>query len=196
MRDGYAPPGQPSTFDSPADLTAYLHRVNAEWTTVLRRVSPPVLLDWLDRTGVELADLFEGLDPLAPAVFPVAWAGESASPMWFDVAREYTEKWHHTQQLFDATGRTSTIAGRRLFHPCLDTFTRARPYAYRDAPAPDGTAVAVAGAVTGEAGGTGHLGRVAEAWRDHRDALDRDADRLSALVRKSLDGAAGHPSSG
>jgi uncharacterized protein len=33
--------------------------------------------------------------------------------------------------------------------------------------------------------------RVAEAWRDHRDAIERDADRLSALVRRALDGAAG-----
>jgi hypothetical protein len=163
MRDGYHPPGQPTAFASTAELTDYLHRVNAKWTAALRRVSPPVLLAWLDQTGLELAALFEGLAPFAPAVFPVAWAGESASPVWFDVAREYTEKWHHTEQIFDATERVSTITGRRLFHPCLDTFMRALPFAYRDVPAPDGAAVA--GAVSGEAGGTWHLVRARGAWR-------------------------------
>jgi hypothetical protein len=113
--------------------------------------------------GLELATLFEGLDPFAPAVFPVAWAGESNSSTWFDMAREYTEKWHHTEQIFDATGRTCAITGRRLFHPCLDTFMRALPVAYRDVPAPDGTTVAVV--VSGDAGGTWHLVRAGGAWR-------------------------------
>ena len=35
------------------------------------------------------------------------------------------------------------------------------------------------------------LGRVADAWRDHRAELARDADRLADLVRKSLDADAG-----
>ena len=159
MRDAFTPPGQPTAFGSPAELTAYLHRVNAEWTAALRRVIPPLLLAWLDQTGLELAALFETLDPFAPA-FPVAWAGESASPMWFDVAREYTEKWHHTGQIFDATGRASTITNRRLFHPCLDTFMRALPVAYRDVPAPEEAAVAVV-----VSGGAWHPVRAAGAWR-------------------------------
>jgi hypothetical protein len=80
---------------------AYLHRVSGEWT---RRTNPRLLVEWIDRTGEELADFFEGLDPFAPALYPVAWAGEQRSANWFDVAREYTEKWHHTQQVFEAAG--------------------------------------------------------------------------------------------
>lgn len=38
------------------------------------------------------------------------------------------------------------------------------------------------------------LNRVAEAWRDQHEALGRDADRLSTLVRRTLDGAAGRRS--
>ena len=39
------------------------------------------------------------------AIFSVAWAGESESENWFDVARDYTERWHHQQQIRDAVGR-------------------------------------------------------------------------------------------
>ncbi|MBL8022555.1 MAG: hypothetical protein JNM27_22950 [Leptospirales bacterium] len=34
-----------------------------------------------------------------PAVFPVAWMGESKSTNRADFAREYTEKWYHQQQI-------------------------------------------------------------------------------------------------
>ena len=54
-------------------------------------------------------------DPDAPAVFSVAWAGEDKSAHWFDVAREYTEKWHHQQQIRDAVGRPD-LASRRHLH--------------------------------------------------------------------------------
>jgi hypothetical protein len=79
-----------------------------------------------------------------------------------DVARDYTEKWHHTQQLFDATGRASMIMGRDLYHPCLDTFMRALPFTFRSVGAVDGTVVAVV--VTGEAGGWWGVERQAGGW--------------------------------
>ncbi len=41
----------------------------------------------------------------------------------------------------------------------------------------------------GMEGFPGLLGRVAEAWRDQREALEKDADRLSSVVRKTLAGA-------
>ena len=49
-----------------------------------------------------------------------------------DMARDYTEKWHHTQQIFDATKRPSTIMSRRLGHVILLTREAAsdRPKVY------------------------------------------------------------------
>ena len=41
----------------------------------------------------------------------------------------------------------------------------------------------------GMEGFPGVIGRVAEAWRDQRAAIEKDADRLAAAVRRSLDGA-------
>src|SRR4051812_6993524 len=98
-----------------------------------------------------MADFLGTLDPFGPARFPVAWAGEESSLNWFDVAREYTEKWHHSQQVFEAVGRPSSLLSRRLYRPVLETFLRALPHAFRGVDRPEGTSVRVA--VEGEAGG-------------------------------------------
>ena len=79
-----------------------------------------------------------------------------------DVARDYTEKWHHTQQIFEAVGTPSTITGSRLFHPCLDTFLRALPFTYRNVQAEDGTSVVVS--IYGEAGGDWFLLLNPDVW--------------------------------
>ncbi|MDQ3223076.1 MAG: maleylpyruvate isomerase N-terminal domain-containing protein, partial [Gemmatimonadota bacterium] len=75
-----------------SDLVAYLNRLNAEWTTATRRLSPPVLIDLLDFTSGQVHAFFQSLDPHSPARFPVSWAGEDVSPNWFDIGREYTER--------------------------------------------------------------------------------------------------------
>lgn len=162
QRDGYHSPDAPARFASDRELHEYLHRLNDEWTAALRRLSPPLLIDQLRRYDFQTADLFASLDPFGPALFPVSWAGEQASLHWFDVARDFTEKWHHTQQIFEATGRPSTITEPRLFHPCLDTFLRALPFTYRGVNAPENSVVAVL--VTGDAGGTWFLERSATGW--------------------------------
>lgn len=185
QRDRYAA-GGPRPGES---LLAFLTRLNDEWETGTRRLSPRVLTDLIGRADAELAELFAALDPHGPALFPVAWAGEAESANWMDVAREYTEKWHHTRQLFDATGRPSTISGRRLLHPCLDTFLRALPVTFRDVPAEVGTVVTVV--VTGDAGGAWHVERAADGWRQAADAprpaagtVTLDADTCWRLVTK------------
>jgi hypothetical protein len=192
QQDGYVPPGPPPPFASPRELTDHLHRLNAEWTTATRRVSPRILVQWLETTGEELAALFERLDPFGQALYPVAWAGEDESANWFDIAREYTEKWHHTQQIFEAVGRPSSITARRLFHPCLDTFLRALPFTYRNVQADEGTVLAVT--VVGEAGGDWFLVRDSAAWRQvavaSRQATARvslDQDSAWKLFTKRLD---------
>jgi Mycothiol maleylpyruvate isomerase N-terminal domain len=162
QRDGYAPPDGSARPRPGEPLVEFLARLNDEWEAGTRRLSPRVLIALTEWADAGLADLFRSLDPHGPAIFPVAWAGEAASENWMDVARDYTEKWHHTQQVFDATGRASTIMGRDLYHPCLDTFMRALPVAFRGVEAGDGTVVAVV--VTGAAGGRWSVERRAGGW--------------------------------
>src|SRR5687768_6984663 len=132
QRDGYLPADTRSGPRAGEPLVDFLNRLNDEWETGTRRLSPKLLVDLIEWADVQLADLFRSLDPHGPAIFPVAWAGEERSENWMDVARDYTEKWHHTQQIFDAIQRPSTIMNRRLGHPCLDIFMRALPFTFRN----------------------------------------------------------------
>jgi uncharacterized protein (TIGR03083 family) len=174
-RDGYTPSPLPA-IASNRDLVSFIDRLNAEGVAVYRRLSPPVLVAWMDQTSREAASHYASLDPFAPARFGVSWAGESASANWFDVARELTERWHHQQQIrlavsetADATPDPSANAARslraimtpELYHPVLDCFMRALPFHYRAMTAPPGAAVRIE--VTGECGGDWHLYR-GDSW--------------------------------
>jgi uncharacterized protein (TIGR03083 family) len=162
QRDGYRPADGRSQPRDGEPLIDFLTRLNDEWETGTRRLSPKTLTDLIEWADAQLAELFRSLDPHGPALFPVAWAGEERSENWMDVARDYTEKWHHTQQIFDATMRSSTILDRRLGHPCLDIFMRALPHTFRSTGAILGGLVSVV--VTGEAGGTWHVERGEAGW--------------------------------
>ena len=98
---------------------------------------------------------------LPPALFSVAWAGEETSLLWFDMAREYTEHWHHQQQIRDAVG-APPLTSRQWLHPVLDTFLRALPHAYREVEAGEGAHIVFE--ITGEAGGDWTLVREGPAW--------------------------------
>ena len=65
----------------------------------------------------------------------MAWAGESESQSWFDVARELTERWHHQQQIRLAAG-APPLDDPRWSGPVFETFLRALPFRYRDTAAP------------------------------------------------------------
>jgi hypothetical protein len=92
----------------------------------------------------------------------VSWAGEAVSLNWFDIAREFTERWHHQQQIRVAVGRPG-IETRELYHPVLDCFMRALPYTYRDVPAETGTVLQFE--ISGDCGGTWWLYRDGNSWR-------------------------------
>ena len=77
-RDGYTP-SPPPAIASDRDLVSFIDRLNAEGVTVYRRLSPPVLIAWMEQTSRGAASYYASLDPFAPARFGVSWAGESAS---------------------------------------------------------------------------------------------------------------------
>lgn len=133
-RDGYVPPLGPAE-----DLAAFVNGMNAEGVAYARRLSLGLLTDQLERYGAQMAAFFESLDPFASAQWGVSWAGEEHSPMWFDIARELTERWHHQQQIRDATGRAPLYDV--YLAPVLATFVRALPFTYRDVEAAVGTVV-------------------------------------------------------
>jgi uncharacterized protein (TIGR03083 family) len=151
-------PGDVKTYN---DLVQYLNRLNREWVVAAERLSPKVLTDLLESTGKEYHDTLSALDPWEDAVVSVAWAGEEISRNWFHIAREYTEKWVHQQQIRDATGREH-IMTPELFFPFIDTFMCALPQTYKYVDAVVGTSVMVR--VTTEIGGEWHINKTEEGW--------------------------------
>lgn len=113
------------------DVKELVNRMNAEGVRVYRRLSGPVMLSLMRVACEESAAYHESLDPNGAAVFAVSWAGEEGSRQWFDTAREVTERWHHQQQIREATGRPGIITPE-LYGPVLDCFARVLPYAYGD----------------------------------------------------------------
>jgi uncharacterized protein (TIGR03083 family) len=145
-----------------ADLVAYLNRLNADWVTAARRLSPEVLMDLLDAMAPQVQQFFAALDPEAEAQFGVAWAGQDTSPVWFDIGREYTERWLHQQQIRDAVGAPGLVS-REWLHPVLDIFMRALPHTYRTVPAEPGRSILFS--VEGPAGDDWTLRPESQGWR-------------------------------
>jgi uncharacterized protein (TIGR03083 family) len=140
--------------DTYADLLLYLNRMNADWVNAMKRVSPEMLTAWIASSSKDFIATFFEKDPFTPAVFPVAWAGDTTSPHWFHTAREFTERWHHQQQIREAVNKPGILT-RQFYYPVLDTFMMALPYNYKNIEAKANTVIEIV--ISGEAGGNWFL---------------------------------------
>jgi hypothetical protein len=154
---------KPEGINSYQELVVYLNKLNADWVQAMKRVSPEVLIELLEITGKEFCNLLATQDLYATSLFPVAWAGEHESKNWFHIAREYTERWHHQQQIRLAVGKEDELYQRRLYFPHLDTSMRALPFHYRDVVAEEGGVIKFS--ITTEGGGTWYLGYSNNQWQ-------------------------------
>ncbi len=157
-RDGYRLPGP--ELSGWADLVTFVDALNERWMAGARRMSPRLIRDFLGFTGPQVSEYFSALDPYAIGG-PVSWAGAAPAPTWFDLAREYTERWHHQQHIRDAVGKPGSTEPR-YFAPVLDTFVRALPHTLRDVDAPEGACVALI--LTGDSGGAWFVRREHATW--------------------------------
>lgn len=179
VRDGYQG-DRPGEIKIYGDLVEYLNRLNADWVQACKRLSPQVLTHMLETSGKEYHEVLSKLDPWGDALFSVAWAGEEISKNWFHIAREYTEKWIHQQQIRDAVGALEEgIMYREYFYPFISTFMCALPQTYKHVAAPTGTSVEVL--VTGESGGAWHINKTDEGW------VLRDNTRLEPNAKLEID---------
>jgi uncharacterized protein (TIGR03083 family) len=159
-RDGYL--SESPKISSDAELATFINRLNQEGVTVYRRLSPAVLIALMEVATQLLAELHASRDPYAMAPYGVSWAGEEKSANWFDTAREFTERWHHQQQIRLAVNKPG-IMTRELYNPVLDCFLRALPFRYRSVSAKTGTSAQFI--VSGECGGSWYLYRAEETWQ-------------------------------
>jgi uncharacterized protein (TIGR03083 family) len=181
-RDGMAPPPPSSPINSERDFIAFINGINAQWVGASRRLSPRVLTDAFERASAELADWFEKQPLNGPALFGVSWAGENASENWFDIGREFTELWHHQQQIRLAVDADATPAPRFL-HAVIDISVRGLPHAYRNVSSPPGHTVVIE--VAGPAGGVWTLMRERDAW----GLMQGEPENETARIRLDQDAA-------
>lgn len=159
-RDHYF--GEPAgNIHSYQDLVSFLNNLNMTWTRAAQRLSPKVLIALLAITGKQYTAHLEALDPFDNAIFPVAWAGQETSPNWFHIAREYTEKFLHQQQIRDAVNKHGLMT-KELYYPFLDTFMHALPYTFKNAEAAENTVVSVI--VSTDIGGQWNITKKAADW--------------------------------
>ena len=176
-RDGYFGE-KPENIHSYEDLVGYLNQLNLAWTTATKRLSPEILIQLLESSGLEYYRHLQTLKPFENAIFPVAWAGQETSPNWFHIAREYTEKFLHQQQIRDAVGKDGLMT-KTFFYPFLDTFMFAFPHTFRDVMAETGTVVDLI--VTSEIGGKWCIQKTDNDWLLTKDEhLQMDAQVIMA----------------
>ena len=142
------------------ELRDFINRQNEQWVETTRRLSSRIIIDLLAWSGRETQAHFESLDPDAPGL-GVAWAGESESANWFDMAREYAERWHHQAQIREGAG-VPLLTAPRLFAPFLATAVRGVPHTLSNVSADEGTHVRLR--ITGDAGGEWSLVRSDGRW--------------------------------
>lgn len=190
LRDGhFAGPGPAS--GAYADVVGYLNELNNSWVRAGQRLSPALVTSLLELTGPAYITFLATLDPAAPATFAVAWAGETESANHFHIAREYTEKWHHQQQIRQAVGQEGPLLQPALYEPFLETCAQALPHHYRAVAAAPGTVVQVQ--ITGPAVVTWFLRRTPAGWELGQNypgvvaaSIALDGDVAWRLFTKSL----------
>ena len=160
-RDRLVPPPPSRPITSEREFVDFINGLNADWVGASKRLSPRVLTDLLETSTTELATFFEALPSDAPALFGVSWAGEETSEGWFDVGREFTELWHHQEQIRLAVGAPS-LADPRFLHAVLEIAVRGLPHAFRAVETGAGDTVVID--VSGPAGGMWTLTRGADRW--------------------------------
>jgi len=172
------------------ELVEIIDDLNQDWVHAARRISPRLLIDLLEFTGGQMCDYFRSLDPYAMGG-AVSWAGPEPAPVWLDLAREYTERWHHQQHIRDAVGKPG-LTEARYMAPALATFVWGLPRAFRAPHLPsvgpeegagratqaaEGTAVTLT--IAGESGGQWSLLREGGAWRLYAGAAERPAAEVT-----------------
>lgn len=132
-----------TNYNEEHELVSFVNRQNSLWIAAGQRISNNLLIELLEMTNHLYHDHLKKLDLYADAVFPVSWAGEKRSYNWFHIAREYTEKYHHQQQIRHTMGLDEDLYAPKFYKPFLNTVMRALPYHYANIEADIATVISV-----------------------------------------------------
>jgi uncharacterized protein (TIGR03083 family) len=123
-RDGHTP----AWVAPDGGLASALHRTNEQFVAAARGISSRLLTDLIAHLGLQLDQLWVGLE-LDARGGAVSWVQpDEEAPVWLDVAREFSEFWVHQQQIRDAVGRPDSSEPQALV-AIVDTLVRSLPRA-------------------------------------------------------------------
>lgn len=161
--------GEALDTNSYQDLVDFLNRLNLDWIKAMKRASPQMLIFLLELTGQPFCDYLKTLKPFDKSVIPVAWSGEMESKNWMEIARQYTEKWLHQQQIRAAFNKPGLMTAE-LYYPFIDIFMLALPHTYQSITADEGAVVKLT--VTTNIGGSWYLLRTNNIWKLRKDPIE------------------------
>lgn len=168
---------RPDGIESYQDLVSWLNQLNAVCIAASKRLSPQVLVMLLEETGPLVSNYYASLPPDEPAIFPVAWAGETQSKNWLHVAREYTEKFIHQQQIRAAVGKQALI-NEAYFVSFVQIIMQALPFTFEHVSTAINTTIKIN--IT-PVGGTYYLVKQTDGWQ-----LENEG-KMPPIVDISLD---------
>ncbi|MBO0702207.1 MAG: maleylpyruvate isomerase N-terminal domain-containing protein [Candidatus Dormibacteraeota bacterium] len=124
--------------DDHGEFVRGLAQRNQRWIEGARTLSPRLITGLLGWSGEQLDAYLATVDLTASS--SVYWAGEA--PAWFNLAREFTERWVHYRQIREAAlPHEKEEQEQDEYLPLvLRTFVWGFPHQY-DRPAPTGTAI-------------------------------------------------------
>ncbi len=174
LRDVYY--GEKSSAKNYTELVAWLNELNADWVKAMKRVSPYMLILLHEFTGKLFCDYYTSLDPFDKSPFAVDWAGETESKNWIHIAREYTEKWLHQQQIREAVNKPGLMT-RELFYPFIDIYLLGLPHTYRKVATGEGTVIKVI--IDSEIGGEWFLEKVEGKWKLNKLSTEKPLTEIT-----------------
>ena len=163
---------QEMAFHSYTDLVNHLNQLNHEWTDAAKRLSPSILIDMLEVFGKQYVDHLHTLHPFEKAIYSVAWAGQDVSENWFHIAREYTERFIHQQQIRDSVG-ASGLMTKELFYPFIQTLMYGLIPTFHKVEAEEGTSFKIV--IASEIGGSWIIEKKDQGWIFNQD-LKKELD--------------------
>jgi hypothetical protein len=156
-------------FSTYQELVAFLNELNAEWILAMKRVSNEIILELSGIYQKQLLIYFNELDPFDMALFPVRWAGKEHSENWFDIAKEYSERWLHQQQIRFAIN-DQTLLQPQYYSPYLEVAMQTLPFTYLKVKAPINTTIKVE--IVGEAGGVWIIKKDKSFWNFTQEQVE------------------------
>ena len=150
------------------ELVEFINEWNQDWVCVSRRMSTALLTEMLRFVGEKVCEHFRLLNPHLIGG-PVSWAGPDQAPVWLDIAREYTERWHHQQHIRDAVNRPG-LKEPQYFAPVLGTFVWGLLRAFHSVRAADGMIVTLT--IVGESGGCWSIQCENGAWQLYSGTIE------------------------